>query len=418
MDIKITPSKLSGSVRAIASKPQAQRVFICAALSDRPMEIAVYGVSGDTETVINCLRAMGTKIRQIKDGRWRVEPLFKKGGGKAFSGKPVLKCGESGAAFRFLLPVSAALFSAVDIESAGASFFQPLEPVLSAMEKHGCSFSGETFPLSMQKRLRGGDFALPDHIDARFVSGLLFAAPLLKEDSRVILNTYLESEQYVDLTIDVMERFGVNVYENENGYQIPGKQTYCSPKEFRVEGDWGAGAAWFCAKTMGNEIEVDGLNNRSVQWERKIVKLLEDLGEGSVIDASRILDLVPVLAAAAAVSEGQTKIENIGGLRTPESDRLKSTADMLAALGAEIKEGEDSLTITGRPSLRGGTVNSCGDPQIVMAAAIASSVCEGEVVIREAEAVKKFYPRFFKDFKYLGGVYKELTCNSQEPVGE
>lgn len=411
MNLKIKPSKLSGSVRAIPSKAQAQRVFICAALSDRPMEINAYGISGDVEAVIACLRAMGAKVRQIRDGRWRVEPVFKKNGGKAFSGVPVLKCRESKAALRFLLPVGAALFNRLELEASGGHPFERIEPLVKAMEANGCHFSGETFPMSVQGRLRGGNFLLSGNVSDRFVSGLLMAAPFMKDDSRVLLDTYLESEYYVDLTIDVMERFGIAVYENEAGYEIPGRQTYCSPKEFRVEGDWTTAAYWMGARALGQDIKVEGLNHHSAQGDRRVVRLLEDLGEGAVIDAFYVSDLVPILSVVAAVSEGQTRISRAQRLRQKGNDRLRAVTEMLRALGADVKESEEELLITGKPVLSGGTVDCSEDELIAMAAAVASTVCSGPVELRGAEAVKKIYPRFFKDFKHLGGVYEDLDAS-------
>jgi 3-phosphoshikimate 1-carboxyvinyltransferase len=237
-------------------------------------------------------------------------------------------------------------------------------------------------------------------VSSQYLSGLLFALPLLSGDSVIRVTGVLESRPYVDMTLDALRAFGVTVIEEDGCFRVPGSQRYRSPGGVSVEGDWSNAAFWLAAGA-----NVTGLDPDSRQGDKAITDLLKAIPGG--IDASNTPDLVPVLAAAASVAEGKTTIYNAERLRIKESDRLKTVAASLTSLGADITETEDGLVIIGKKSLPGGETESYGDHRIVM---MASTVrCAGPVVIHGAEAVNKSYPRFFEDFTSLGGVYECLT---------
>lgn len=220
-----------------------------------------------------------------------------------------------------------------------------------------------------------------------------------------MLTTPLESKPYVDMTLDVLARSGIQV-ENRNyqAFFIPGGQVF-QAGELALEADWSQAAFWYAAAFLDNGVEIQGMNAASVQGDRAVYAHYWKLARpGDVeIDLSPCPDLAPPLAVMAAVRRGTTRFVNAGRLRLKESDRLQTTAALLTALGVSAEEGEDSLTVHGTARLAGGTVDGANDHRIVMAAAVAATACQGPVTIRGAEAVRKSYPSFFEEYQRLGG---------------
>jgi 3-phosphoshikimate 1-carboxyvinyltransferase len=256
--------------------------------------------------------------------------------------------------------------------------------------------------VSGKVQLSAGVFSVDAGISSQFISGLLFALPLLDGDSELRLTGKAESVPYIDLTVDMLNKFGIDVAFDGEAFYIPGKQHYRSPEKIQIEGDWSNAAFWLAAG-----IEVTGLDYNSKQGDRAIAEILEDFR--SSIDVSDIPDLVPILSVVAASRKGTTTIRNAGRLRIKESDRLAAVTELLTTLGADVTEMEDSLVIRGGKPLKGGTVSSHNDHRIAMSAAIAAAtLCTESVVITGAEAVEKSYPHFFEDLRALGGKWEEL----------
>ena len=242
-------------------------------------------------------------------------------------------------------------------------------------------------------------------MSSQFVTGLLYALPLLEGDSEIVLTTPLESRGYVDLTLDALEKFGVAVEEGPQGFRAPGNQTFRA-RDLTIEADWSQAAFWYAASFLDGDIEIQGLNQDSVQGDRRIALDYWTLARpGEVeLDVSQCPDLAPPLAAIAAGRCGVTHLTHAARLRDKESDRLSAVAEVLTALGAEVLEGPDSLTLTGRDSLPGGAVvDSRNDHRIAMMAAVAALACEAPVTITGAECVAKSYPSFWEDYEKLGG---------------
>ena len=413
MDIMITPSNLAGGLNAIASKSHAHRVLICAALSSGETAINLSHTSRDIEATVSCLQNLGARISR-KDGILRVTP-------GAVPKQAQLDCEESGSTLRFLLPIAAALCETVAFSGAGRLPERPLSPLMEEMESHGVNFSNRHLPFRVTKMQSGGVFTLPGDVSSQYISGLLMAAPLLHDDVFIKLTSALESAGYVDMTIAAMTQFGVTVEVSEDGFAVAGGQRYISPGTADIEGDWSNAAFWLTAGALSGGILCGNLSLESKQGDQAITGILAAMGadvkwrdgfmtvspkplKGTVIDAADIPDLVPILAVAASVADGETLIKNAARLRLKESDRLDSVSDMLCSLGAEIEELPDGLLIHGKPQLRGGAVDSWGDHRIAMAAAVAACVCREPVIIKDAQAVEKSYPGFWDDYKKLGGV--------------
>lgn len=414
IDMRIRPRTLTGRVAAVPSKSGVHRLLICAALADGPTELRISTLSEDTRATMGCLGALGAGI-SWQDGVCHIIPCRGK-----VTQKSRLRCVESGSTLRFLLPVAAALGAQAAFEGEGRLPQRPLGPLLAAMEENGCRFMGTGLPLRLEGALRPGTYILPGDVSSQFVSGLLMALPLLPGESEIALTGPLESGPYVDMTIQALARFGVTVIATEKGFRVPGNQRFASPGELSAEGDWSNAAFFLCAGALGGPVACTGLATDSLQGDKEIVTLLRRFGaqveidadtvtvsggalRGIEIDAAQIPDLVPVLAAMAAGAQGTTRIMNAGRLRLKESDRLSAVAAMLNALGGRVEEGADSLAIHGGIPLSGGKIDGQGDHRIVMAGAIASCLCRGEVTILGAQATAKSYPNFFEEFNQLGG---------------
>jgi len=399
LNITINKPIAGGVVKSIASKSQAHRLLICVALADSETEVLYAETSDDIEATANCLAAI-------------------KGG------KTVLDVRESGSTLRFMLPVCCALGINAEFHMSGRLPERPMRPLLDALSSHGCTFSGVgSACLKNSGKLSSGTFNLPGNISSQFISGLLLALPLLDGDSRINVEGRAESQSYINMTIDALNIFGVEV-ECEDGFYRVKSQSYKSPGRVDVEGDWSNAAFWLCAGAIGaGEVTCTGLNLSSSQGDMAVTRLLEQFGaevsyghdsvmvtprreklRGIRIDAEDTPDLVPVIAAVAAIAAGETVIYNAARLRIKESDRLRTVSEMLLTLGADITETADGLIIRGVESLKGGTVSSFGDHRIAMTAAVASCLCDGPVTITGAEAVDKSYPGFWRDFKNLGGL--------------
>jgi len=419
MNIQITKPIQGGVIAAIASKAEAHRLLICAALADDETFITCGSSSEDIEATVRCVNALGAVVRHERDGFF-VTPVKR----SKKSAHLVLDCGESGSTLRFLLPVCGALGVRVSFMMAGQLQVRPLSALYDEMVSHGCTLSKpDNSQLYCEGQLKSGTYTLPGNMSSQYVSGLLFALPLLSGDSLIAVTGVLESRPYVEMTLAALRLYGISIFaEDGQTFRIPGGQTFCSPKTVKVEGDWSNAAFWLSAGAIGrNKITCTGLNLDSHQGDRAIIELLTRFGAkitmendsvtvspgilgGIEIDAADIPDLVPPLAAVASAAEGKTIIRNAGRLRLKESDRLHTVAASLANLGAEITETEDGLIIVGKEKLTGGETDSFGDHRIVMAAAVLSTACTGPVLIKNAQAVNKSYPGFFNDFNTaLGG---------------
>ena len=311
---------------------------------------------------------------------------------------------------------------AVTFTGRGKLVERPLTPFYNIMDEQGIYYKNNNgmLPLEVKGLLKPGNFYIQGNVSSQFISGLMFALPLLNSDSNIIVKGKLESRPYVDLTIDVLKEFGVNIDNyNYEKFSIKGGQKYI-PKEYTVEGDYSQAAFFLAAGLLRGEVQCANLNKNSLQGDKEFINIVKAMGgniteDGSgvkavkskltatKIDASHVPDLVPILSVLASVSQGQTIIYNASRLRIKECDRLHAVTTELNALGANIIEQEDSLIINGVKALKGGKVKSWNDHRIAMSMTIASLVCENPVIIEDYKAIEKSYPHFYEDFICLGG---------------
>ncbi len=396
-NITITPSYLSGKIAIPSSKSISHRALICAALAKGKSEIKNLLDCADTRATIDILKAFGAKI-YARDDITLVEGI------EIPSETAVADCRESGSTLRFLLPVAAALGCETEFHGKGKLPERPITPYFTELTKNGIIFETRSMPYRISGRLSSGDYALAGDISSQFISGLMYALPILQGDSRIILTSPLQSKPYVDLTIAELEKFGVNVTEIPQGYFIKGVQEYV-PQKTEIEADMSQAAFFAVANSLGSHIEIEGLNPDSLQGDKAILDIVKRAdGKAFDVNASQIPDLVPILAVLASLSKGVSHITGCERLRIKECDRLSAIAEELNKLGASVTENKDSLTVEGVDSLKGGICDSHNDHRIAMSLAIAAVRSKAKVTIIGAECIAKSYPRFFEDFKSLGGI--------------
>lgn len=402
MDIRIKPSSLKGTLQIPASKSCAHRTIICAALADGVSNLSGITMSKDIEATIASMTALGASF-EING-----KTIVVKGINGSISRTADIDCNESGSTLRFIIPIAAALGAEAEFHGRGRLPQRPIDIYTRELTKHGITFDYDnTMPFTISGRLTSGTYEIEGNVSSQFITGLLFALPLLDGDSEIILTSHLESRPYVDITIDTLKRFGISILETENGFKVKGGQKY-TPHSEQVEGDYSQAAFFYTANALGSNVDILNLNEDSVQGDKAIVDIIKTAVSNGVIsgfnaDCSDIPDLVPILSVLGAYGNSSSVIFNAERLRIKESDRLAACADMLNALGGNVTVTSDGLKIQPTGGLHGGTVDSFGDHRIVMAAAIAALCCDGEVIIRGAEAAEKSYPHFFEDYTMLGG---------------
>ena len=407
-----------------SSKSQLHRLLICAALGERPSEIAFKGLSEDIRATARCLNALGARIEAEEaetggPGRLLVTPADRS---KPVRGA-VLDCGESGTTLRFLLPLCGMLGVTCLVLRGGRLPERPLAPFDAQLRSHGMFLDEDGSRLTVSGALRSGEYELPGNISSQFISGLLMAFNGLTGQSRLQVEGRLESSKYISMTESVLRLSGIRFAKDVTGektvWTMDGGQMPSLPEKTEAEGDWSAATFFLCMGALSERgVLVKGLDPESVQPDRAALDVLKRAGavvehreQGILVrkgdlkavelDASQIPDAVPALAALFSLCEGTTRICRAERLRLKESDRIKSTMHMLRSLGGIVTETPDGLIIQGRPQLDGGTVNPAGDHRIAMAAAVAACGCKAPVRVLAPRCVGKSYPGFWDDLEQL-----------------
>lgn len=391
MNCTIVRPAMAGSIKAIPSKSAAHRWLIAAALSGLDITEYASGISQDIDATKDCLTAIGEA-----EGKVSLEPR------------------ESGSTLRFLVPVVAALGLDADFHCKGRLADRPMEIMKTLLEEHGCTMTPQgSNPIEIRGKLSSGVYSLPGNVSSQYVTGLLFALPLLEGDSVIEVIGDFQSRPYVNLTLEVLDAAGIAVEEKDNCFHIKGSQKYNLKHIPEIEGDWSNAAFWLVLdavkkmRAMDGSVRVTGLRSASCQGDRDIVGIIAKAMKPGVltIDAGDIPDLVPILSvlASARTIGSKTYIVNAERLRYKESDRLDAVTDIVRSLGGNIEALRDGLIIEGVEAFSGGTIDSHNDHRIAMTAAIAAVMSRSPITIERAEAVNKSYPAFFEDYKSLGG---------------
>lgn len=425
----IEPTKLSGTVKIPPSKSLAHRAVIAASLAKGRSKIENIQYSDDIIATIEAMTTLGAEIESVPVGD-RYSLNIRGIGHERVKENRTIDANESGSTLRFLIPLVTLFAGQTRFVGRGQLGVRPLDTYENIFKEQGLFYklSGtEKLDLTVEGQLKPGLYELEGNISSQFITGLLFTLPLLDEDSQIDITTELESVGYLDLTLDILKLYGIDIHFDRETrvFHIPGRQSY-QATNYYVEGDYSQAAFFLCAGALGSDVTVSDLNLESSQGDKEIIPILKQLGatitktsEGlkaesdqlignTTIDGAQCPDIIPVVAAVAALSKGKTKIINLHRLRIKESDRLEATKNELNKLGAKIKVIDDRLEIEGSKELKGNTtVWSHKDHRIAMMEAIASTVCQEKIIITDSECVAKSYPTFWEDFVQLGGRVNE-----------
>jgi 3-phosphoshikimate 1-carboxyvinyltransferase len=418
MNITITPSPLSGTLKVISSKSLSHRYVIASGLAKGKSTITNVLDSDDLSATKHVLSQLGT--------RFEGDHII---GSELKLNQKELDCNESGSTLRFMIPIVMLQKEVVTWTGKGRLKERPLDVYINLFEQKKITFQKpETgyLPLTVKGPLKAGHYPIKGNVSSQFITGLLYALPLLKKDSIIELTTPLESKGYVDLTLDVLQSFGIHILSTPPYYYIKGSQHY-HPIKASIEGDYSQAAFWMVAGLIGKSITLKGLNPVSKQGDMRIVDLLKDMGgsiafdhetrsyqiepsatHGMKISLHDIPDLGPILMVLAALSSGTTQFEGCERLRIKESDRLQAMVNNLTQLGIDISVTGDVATIIGKPYFKGNQmVDAYDDHRIAMAMAIAAIRSDGPITIKGAQSVSKSYPNFYRDYQILGGIIHE-----------
>lgn len=379
----VLPARLSGAVVPPLSKSHLHRLLIAAFLADLASKREHGGRDLTNECIATCggegaLAACGDDIAATRRCLAAIADAL-----DAKRRSCSLDCGESGSTLRFLAPLAAALGLKASFIRRGRLAQRP-------------SINYDS--------IAPGSLSLPGNISSQFVTGLMFALPLLDGKSEIHFTSPLESLGYVNLTRAVLRSFGVQIRDTPDGYEIPAPQNYTAPLASpRPERDWSAAAFWHAARALGANVTPAGLDHDSAQPDRAVEFLIEKIAAGNAsIDISQSPDLYPALAVVAAATPGTTRFTNAARLRIKESDRIAAMESVLCALGAKAESSADASAVTGSQTpFLACEIDSLGDHRIAMSAAIAAIKADGPVLIHNASCVAKSYPRFFDDYLSL-----------------
>ena len=395
--VTIHPSRLSKPIKAPASKSLLHRLLICASLADGSSSIGGFGDSADIRSTEECLRALGAVIKKTSHDSISIE----KGIDLEDDAPVILNCGESASTLRFLIPVIAASGREAIFTGSTRLFERPLSVYEDLFTERDLEF--ERHPLGsirLKGRLSGGEFRLRGDISSQFISGLLFALPLLSEDSVIRLDTTPVSRPYIDMTLDALERFGIKaIWSNELTIEVPGGQTYHA-FDAEAEGDW-SNSAFLLA--MGADVK--GLDQESLQGDKVCADMFRELDEGyAEIDITDCPDLGPVLMAYAALRHGAI-LKGTDRLKYKESDRGLAMQEELGKFGVEVIVGDDTISIGSGVHAPSEELSSHGDHRIAMALTTLCMNTGG--TIKGAGAVEKSWPDFFDRLRDAGAAIEE-----------
>lgn len=411
--VVISPRTLSGKVTVPPSKSVAHRAIICASLAGGKSVIRNIDFSQDILATLDAVKALGAQVSVDKN------TAFIDGTGMFDVPFADINCRESGSTLRFMLAVAAAGGVKTTFNGEGRLPQRTIKEILSVFRSHSVETSvDDGLPVTLSGKLTAGKYEISGNVSSQFITGLMFALPLCDGDSEICLTTALESKGYIDITVNSLKHFGVEVEETNNGWKIKGNQRY-SPCDYTVEGDWSQAAFFMGASVLGASVDISGLDKNSVQGDKAGLDIFKRFGadiswhsdtlvcrpgkrEAISLNASQIPDLVPIISAVAAQCDGKTVITGAQRLRIKESNRLKSMADGLCSLGIYAKETDDGLEIVGG-KVNGGKVKGCNDHRIVMSFAVLAQAANGAVEIDDAQSINKSYPNFFEDYNSLGG---------------
>ena len=395
MELEIRPGRASGIVNAPPSKSMAHRLLLCAGLCSGVSVVRNVAFSEDILATIDVLRALGARVYVDNDY------VFVRGTDVLHAAcADTIDCRESGSTLRFCIPLMLLCGNTFTLTGQGRLLQRPQSVYEDLCRAQGLIFERSSSSITLSGPLRAGDFTIPGDISSQFISGLLFALPLLSDDSTIRLTPPVESRSYIDMTLAALRAFGVHAeWADAFTLRVPGGQSY-APWDIAVEGDWSNAAFFAALKAFGDDVRVTGLRRDSLQGDRIFEDYYEKLKSGCAdLDISDCPDLGPVLMAAAAGLHGCV-LTGTKRLAIKESDRGAAMAQELHKLGVRCELSENTIRVSS--GLKAASEPLCGhnDHRIVMACAVLLTRVGG--FLTSAEAVRKSFPDFFDRLRGLG----------------
>ncbi len=434
----ITPSSVTGTIQAAASKSSMQRACAAALLSKGTTTIVHPGKSNDDIAALDVIQKLGAKVEFKSNGDIEITS-----NGVAPVGNEI-NCGESGLGIRMFSPLAALSEKQLTINGSGSLVKRPMDFFDEIFPQLGIKIQSQEgkLPLQIQGPLQPANIEIDGSLSSQFLTGLLMAFAAANASGVMITVRDLKSRPYIDLTLDVMEKFGVKIVNNDYAsFYFPANNTSFTGGRYTVEGDWSGGAFLLVAGAIAGEIIVTGLDPFSTQADKAILQAISDSGavlsispEQIVVgpnklkafqfDATDCPDLFPPLVALASYCEGTSVITGVNRLTHKESNRSLTLQEEFGKMGIEIVLQDDLMLVKGGGSaigtndeksatgVKSATVHSHHDHRIAMACAVAGLKATGETTIEVAEAIGKSYPNFYEHLQLLG-----VTVNSEsEPV--
>ncbi|MCH2233998.1 MAG: 3-phosphoshikimate 1-carboxyvinyltransferase [Crocinitomicaceae bacterium] len=408
----IAPFNYQGELSAPYSKSYLQRAIAIAFLSKTKVEIHGYTPSNDAKVALRAVEEMGGSF-SIEDNKTTILPA------QSLKESVSLNFGEAGLSTRMFSPISTALFDQVTINGEGSILVRPMDMVIEALDQLGVDVSSQNglLPLKTKGKLQGNEITIDGSESSQLLTGLLIALPLLSEDS-IINVLQLKSKPYVQMTLDILDHFGVEVVNEDfkrftiKGNQIPRADTY------KVEGDWSGASFHVVGASISGELKLKNLNPNSAQADSAILEAIKRAGakyswnEGDLhiekdklnafeFDATECPDLFPPVAALAACCNGISRIKGTNRLTHKESNRALTIQEEFAKLGVQVDLEEDIMIIHGGGEIKGGKVDSRNDHRIAMATAILATQTTSPIEIENSSAINKSYPGFYEDLSKL-----------------
>lgn len=415
--VKITPTKLSGTIQVPPSKSLAHRAIIAASLAKGISRIDNIEYSKDIQATIKAMVSLGTTIEQYDDY------LIIDGTTTYTKQNCEIDCEESGSTLRFMVPISIVCSNKVHFTGRGNLGKRPLDTYYEIFDEQniGYLYKQDILDLYINGKLKPDCFKIPGNISSQFITGLLFALPLLDGDSTIKITSPLESKGYIDLTLQILNQYGIKVINHDyQKFEIPGNQKYY-PHNYRVEADFSQAAFFLVAGAIGNDVVLTDLNLDSLQGDKMIldylaamgakinvvsdgIKVISDNLSAIKVDASQCPDVIPVLSVALALANGKSEVVNARRLRIKECDRIVATTTQINQIGGKVQELDEGMIINGIKEFDGGNCKSFADHRIAMMLAIAVTRCNRPIILDNMECVEKSYPSFWQDYQSLGGI--------------
>lgn len=405
MKVTISKGKAKGIVQAPPSKSMAHRLLICAGLAQGTSVVHGIAESEDVLATIDCLKSLGAECEREGDTITVTGTDV-----RSLQMQQSLYCRESGSTLRFFVPLCLIPGEKITLEGAESLMKRPMGIYKTICEERGLAFSQDEAGITVKGPLKSGVYTLPGNVSSQFISGLLFAMPLLEGDSVIRITTPVESRSYINMTIAALAQFGVDVlWQDAQTLLIKGGQSYMA-RESWVEGDYSNAAFFEALNAFGGEVEVRGLDPHSIQGDKVYRRMFEQLKAGRAeLSITDCPDLGPVLFAVAGVCGGGS-FTGTSRLRIKESDRGNVMAQVLARFGVRADVKEDEIEVyPGELRAPEDPLYGYNDHRIVMSEAVLMTITGG--IIEGAEAVSKSFPDFFDKLREIGIEVKEIEDN-------